>query len=51
MLNVEPIENEGEWISPCLPLIVFIFIGYIINILYGDTLKNIFLNFNFFKNY
>ena len=39
MLDVEPIENKGEWISPCLPLIVFILIGYIISILYGDILK------------
>jgi preflagellin peptidase FlaK len=50
MLDVEPIENEGEWVSPCLPLIVFILIGYIINILYGDILKIFFKNFNFLKN-
>ena len=46
MLDVEPIENEGEWVSPCLPLIVFILFGYIINILYGDILK-IFFKFQF----
>jgi len=38
-LDVEPIENEGEWISPCPPLIVFILFGYIISILYGDILE------------
>jgi len=41
MFDVEPIENEGELVSPCLPLIVFIFIGY-----YGDILK-IFFKFQF----
>jgi prepilin signal peptidase PulO-like enzyme (type II secretory pathway) len=46
MLDVEPIENEDEWVSPCLPLIVFIIIGYTISILYGDTLK-IFFKFQF----
>ena len=40
------LENEGEGVSPCLPLIVFILIGYVINILYGDILK-IFFKFQF----
>jgi hypothetical protein len=46
MFDVEPIENEGELVSPCLPLIVFILIEYIVNILYGDILK-IFFKFQF----
>jgi len=31
-LDVEPIENEGEWISPCLPLIVFILLVFYMEI-------------------
>jgi len=41
MLNVEPIENEGEWVSPCLSLIVFISLW--------RYFKNIFLRFQFLK--
>jgi prepilin signal peptidase PulO-like enzyme (type II secretory pathway) len=34
--EIEFIENKDVWVTPSLPLIVFLFIGYIINILYGD---------------
>ena len=37
--EIEFIENKDTWVTPSLPLIVFILIGYIINILYGDILK------------
>ena len=37
--EIEFIENENIWVTPSLPLIVFILIGYIVNILYGDILK------------
>jgi prepilin signal peptidase PulO-like enzyme (type II secretory pathway) len=33
------LENENTWVTPSIPLIIFIFIGYIISILYGDILK------------
>jgi hypothetical protein len=37
--EIEFIENKDVWITSSIPLIVFIFIGYIISILYGDILK------------
>ena len=43
--EIEFIENKNIWVTPSLPLIVFIFIGYIISILYGDVLK--FFKFQF----
>jgi len=46
MNEIEFIENKNTWVTPSLPLIVFLLFGYIVNILYGDILKNI-LNFNF----
>ena len=36
--EIEFIENKDTWVTPSLPLIVFILFGYIINILYGDIL-------------
>jgi hypothetical protein len=40
--EIEFIEDKDTWVTPSFPLIVFIFIGYIISILYGDIPKNIF---------
>jgi len=32
------LKIKNIWVTPSIPLIVFIFIGYIVNILYGDIL-------------
>jgi hypothetical protein len=37
--EIEFIEDKNIWVIPSIPLIVFILLGYIINILYGDILK------------
>ena len=36
---MEKKKFKDIWITTSLPLIVFLFIGYIISILYGDILK------------
>jgi hypothetical protein len=41
--EIEFIENENIWVTPSLPLIVFILFGYIFSIL-GRYFKNIFKN-------
>ena len=46
--EIEFIENKDIWVTPSIPLIVFILFGYIISILYGDILK-IFFKFQFLK--
>jgi prepilin signal peptidase PulO-like enzyme (type II secretory pathway) len=45
-MKIEFIENENTWVTPSLPLIIFLLFGYIVNILYGDILK-IFFKFQF----
>jgi prepilin signal peptidase PulO-like enzyme (type II secretory pathway) len=42
-MKIEFIENENIWVTPSIPLIVFLFIGYIISILYEDDILKIFL--------
>ena len=37
-MKIEFIEND-VWVTSSIPLIVFLFIGYVISILYGDILK------------
>jgi preflagellin peptidase FlaK len=37
--EIEFIEDKDIWVTPSLPLIVFLLFGYIVNILYGDILK------------
>jgi len=46
-MKIEFIENKDIWVTPSIPLIVFILFGYIVNIFYGDILK-IFLKISIF---
>jgi len=38
-MKIEFIEDKDIWVTPSIPLIVFLLFGYIISILYGDILK------------
>jgi hypothetical protein len=41
-MKIEFIENENTWVTPSIPLIVFLLFGYIINILLWRYFKNIY---------
>ncbi|MEM3130934.1 MAG: A24 family peptidase C-terminal domain-containing protein, partial [Nitrososphaerota archaeon] len=40
--EIEFVSDKDIWVTPSLPLIVFLLFGYVICILYGEYFKNIF---------
>jgi hypothetical protein len=45
-MKIEFIENENTWVTPSIPLIVFLLLDILLIFYYGDILR-IFIKFQF----